>query len=57
MFFRETRETEEAIRRMFCEARGKMKNRITLKKKSDPGQFAIPCTGKGIEFSHAMCDT
>ncbi|KAF2570236.1 hypothetical protein F2Q70_00004217 [Brassica cretica] len=44
MFFRETRETEEDIRRMFCEAREKMRKRNTLKKKSDPGQFAIPCT-------------
>ncbi|KAF3555029.1 hypothetical protein F2Q69_00014016 [Brassica cretica] len=44
MFFRETREKEEDIRRMFCEAREKMRKRITLKKKSDPGQFAIPCT-------------
>ncbi|KAF2598306.1 hypothetical protein F2Q68_00009844 [Brassica cretica] len=44
MFFRETREKEEDIRRMFCEAREKMRRRITLKKKSDPGQFAIPCT-------------
>ncbi|KAF2587185.1 hypothetical protein F2Q70_00035924 [Brassica cretica] len=43
MFFRETRETEEDIRRMFCEAREKMKKRITVKKKSDPEQFAIPC--------------
>ncbi|KAF3587024.1 hypothetical protein F2Q69_00029711 [Brassica cretica] len=42
MFFRETRETEEDIRRMFYEARKKMKNRITLKKKSDPGKFPIP---------------
>ncbi|KAF3537261.1 hypothetical protein F2Q69_00022974 [Brassica cretica] len=54
MFFRET---EEDIRRMFCEAREKMKKRITLKKKSDPGQFAIPCTVKGIEFPHALCDS
>ena len=42
MFFRETREKEEDIKRMFCEARKKMRMRITLKKKSDPGQFAIP---------------
>ncbi|KAF2562445.1 hypothetical protein F2Q70_00018159 [Brassica cretica] len=34
-----------------------MKNRITLKKKSDPGKFAIPCMVKGIEFPHALCDT
>ncbi|KAF2614346.1 hypothetical protein F2Q70_00011575 [Brassica cretica] len=57
MFFRETRETEEDTRRMFCEAREKMRNKITLKKKSDPWQFAIPCTVKGIEFPHALCDT
>ncbi|KAF3514201.1 hypothetical protein F2Q69_00006648 [Brassica cretica] len=38
VFFRETRETEENIRRMFCEAREKMRMRITLKKKS--GTFA-----------------
>ena len=57
MFFRETRETEEDIRRMFCEAREKMKRMITLKKKSDLGKFAIPCTVKGIEFPHALCDT
>ncbi|KAF3572855.1 hypothetical protein F2Q69_00059856 [Brassica cretica] len=57
MFFRETRETEEHIRRMFCEAREKMNNRITLKKKSDTRKFAVPCTVKGIEFPHALCDT
>ncbi|KAF3588234.1 hypothetical protein F2Q69_00029933 [Brassica cretica] len=57
MFFRETREKEEDIKRIFCEAREKMRMSITLKKKSDPGQFAIPCTVKGIEFSHALCDT
>ena len=57
MFFRETREKEEDIMRMFCEAREKMKKRITLKKKSDPEQFAIQCTVQGIEFPHALCDT
>ncbi|KAF2587193.1 hypothetical protein F2Q70_00035928 [Brassica cretica] len=57
MFLRETKETAEDIRRMFCEARERMKKRITLKKKSDPGKFAIPCTMKGIEFPHALCDT
>ncbi|KAL0645905.1 hypothetical protein Bca4012_044196 [Brassica carinata] len=34
-----------------------MRMRIALKKKSDPGQFAIPCTMKGIAFPHALCDT
>ncbi|WZZ71826.1 hypothetical protein YC2023_083196 [Brassica napus] len=57
MFFRETRETEEDIRRMLCEAREKMKKRITLKKKSDHEKFAIPCTMMGIEFPHALYDT
>uniref|UniRef100_A0A0D3A4D2 Aspartic peptidase DDI1-type domain-containing protein n=1 Tax=Brassica oleracea var. oleracea TaxID=109376 RepID=A0A0D3A4D2_BRAOL len=57
MFFRETREKEEDIRRIFCEAREKMRRRIKLKKKSDPGQFATPCTVQGIEFPHALCDT
>ena len=57
MLFRETRETEEDIRRMFCEIIEKMKNMITMKKKSANGKFAIPCTVKGIEFPHALCDT
>ena len=34
-----------------------MRKRVTLKKKSDPGQFAISCTVKSIEFPHALCDT
>ncbi|KAF3505368.1 hypothetical protein F2Q69_00041718 [Brassica cretica] len=42
---------------MFCAAREQMRKRVTLKKKSDTGQFAIPCTVKGIEFPHALCDT
>lgn len=50
MFFRETREQKKT-------SGEKMGKRITLKKKSDPGQFAIPCTVKGIEFPHALCDT
>ncbi|KAF3513755.1 hypothetical protein F2Q69_00007148 [Brassica cretica] len=57
MFFRETKETEEDIRRMFHCIRERMKLRITLKKKSDPRKFAIPCMVKGIEFPHALCDT
>ncbi|KAG5410179.1 hypothetical protein IGI04_006498 [Brassica rapa subsp. trilocularis] len=57
MFFRETKVTEEDIRRMFHQVRGKMKHRITLTKKSDLGKFAIPCIVKGVEFPHSMCDT
>ncbi|KAF3567405.1 hypothetical protein DY000_02017153 [Brassica cretica] len=41
---KETRKKEEDSKRMFCEAREKMRTRVELKKKSDPGQFAIPCT-------------
>ncbi|KAF3584544.1 hypothetical protein F2Q69_00030001 [Brassica cretica] len=57
MFFRETKKTEEDIRRVFHHVRERMKLRITLKKKSDPRKFAIPCVVKGIEFPHALCDT
>ncbi|KAF3526402.1 hypothetical protein F2Q69_00047308 [Brassica cretica] len=57
MFFRETKETEEDIRRMFHYIRERMKLRITMKKKSDHGKFTIPCMVKGIEFPHALCDT
>ncbi|WZZ45092.1 hypothetical protein YC2023_041351 [Brassica napus] len=48
MFFKETKEIEEDIRRMFHYIREMMKLRITLKKKSDLGKFAIPCIVKGI---------
>ncbi|KAF3591097.1 hypothetical protein DY000_02021042 [Brassica cretica] len=41
----------------YCRAREQMRKRVTLKKKSDSGQSAIPCTVKGIEFPHALCDT
>ena len=57
MFFRETKETEEDIWRMFHQARYKIRNRITLKKKSDPEKYAIPCLVKGIKFPHALCET
>ncbi|KAL0898839.1 hypothetical protein Bca101_082800 [Brassica carinata] len=33
-----------------------MKQRITLKKRSDPGKFTVPCLVQVIEFPHAMCD-
>ncbi|KAF3583190.1 hypothetical protein F2Q69_00029499 [Brassica cretica] len=51
MFFRETSEKEKDIMRIFCEAREKMRMRITLKKKSDPGKFAIPCPVKDGAFA------
>ena len=42
MFFTETKETEEDIRRMLHQAREKMRQRITLKKKSDLEKFVVP---------------
>ncbi|KAG5393361.1 hypothetical protein IGI04_023324 [Brassica rapa subsp. trilocularis] len=57
MFFRETKETEQNIHRIFDQIREKMKQRITLKEKSDPGKFAVPFLVKGIEFPCAICDT
>ncbi|XP_009123188.1 uncharacterized protein LOC103847927 [Brassica rapa] len=56
MFLRETKETEQDIHRIFNQISEKMKQRITLKKKSDPGKFAVPCLVKGIEFPCALCD-
>ena len=50
MFFRETKETKQDIHRIFNQIREKMKQRITLKNKSDPEKFAVPCLLKGIEF-------
>ena len=47
MFFKETREKEEDIKRMLCEAREKMRKMVTLKKKSYPGQFTNTMHGEG----------
>ncbi|KAF3537672.1 hypothetical protein F2Q69_00023353 [Brassica cretica] len=52
MFFRETKETEEDIRKMFHYVREMMKLRITLKKKCDPGKFAIPCVHAIVEQNY-----
>ncbi|KAF3581144.1 hypothetical protein DY000_02031557 [Brassica cretica] len=63
MFFKETKETEEDIRRMFNQVREKkkqrntLKKRITLKKKSDPEKFVVPCFIRGIDYPSALCDT
>ncbi|KAL0676487.1 hypothetical protein Bca4012_004468 [Brassica carinata] len=57
MFLRETKETEEDIRRMFHQVREKMRQRITLKKNSDSGKFMIPCLIGGIDNPSAHCDT
>ncbi|KAG5388812.1 hypothetical protein IGI04_030353 [Brassica rapa subsp. trilocularis] len=52
MFFRETKVTEEDIRRMFHQVKEKMRHMITLSKKSNPGKFAIPCVVK--EYSESI---
>ncbi|KAG5375379.1 hypothetical protein IGI04_039975 [Brassica rapa subsp. trilocularis] len=57
MFFRETKETEQDIHKIFNQIREKMKMRITQKKKNDNGKFAVPCLVKGIEFPCEICDT
>ncbi|KAF3489508.1 hypothetical protein F2Q69_00054330 [Brassica cretica] len=57
MFCRETKKTEQDIHRIFDQIREKMKQRITQKKKSDPGKFAVSFLVKGIEIPCAMCDT
>lgn len=56
MFFRETKETEKDIQRMFHLVREKMKQRVTLKKKSDPEKFVFPCLIGGIDHPGALCD-
>ncbi|KAF3547125.1 hypothetical protein DY000_02007734 [Brassica cretica] len=57
MFFRETKETEEDIRRMFHQVKEKMRQRITLNKKSYPEKFVVPCLIGGIEYPSVLCDT
>ncbi|KAF2600760.1 hypothetical protein F2Q68_00009784 [Brassica cretica] len=54
MFFRETKETGEDIKRMFHHVRERMKLRITLKKKSDLGKFAIPCLVNLVELGNDL---
>ena len=55
MFFREAKETEQDIHKMFNQVREKMKQMITPKKKSELGKFAVLL--KGIEFPCVLCDT
>lgn len=57
MFFRESREIEEDIELLFDQIREKVKQRVVLKKKSDPGKFVVPCIIGGQSFSNAICDT
>ena len=59
MFFRETKETEENIQRMFHQVREMMRQRITLKKKkkSGPRNFVVTCMIGNIYYPSALCDT
>ncbi|KAF2558905.1 hypothetical protein F2Q68_00015204 [Brassica cretica] len=56
-FLRETKETEENIRRMFHQVKEKMKHRSALKKESDPGKFVVPRLIGGIDYPSAPWDT
>ena len=57
MFFKETKKTEHDIHRILYQIIEKIKQMITLKKKSDPGEFSVPCLVKGIDFPCALFDT
>lgn len=54
MFFRESRETKEDIECIFHQIRGKMKERIILKKKSDPGKFSVTCMVGGHSYLNVL---
>ena len=50
-------ETEKDIEKMFNQVREKMRQMITLKKRSDPGKFVVSCLIGGIDYPSALCDT
>ncbi|KAF2532182.1 hypothetical protein F2Q70_00029635 [Brassica cretica] len=54
---KEPKETEKDIEGMFHQVRENMRQRITLKKKSDPGKFVVPCLIGGIDYTSVFCDT
>ncbi|KAF2615252.1 hypothetical protein F2Q70_00011795 [Brassica cretica] len=57
----ETKETDKDIVLMFHQIREKMKQRVVLKnkkKKSDAGNFVVPCLIGGIDYPlYSLCDT
>ena len=57
MFFRETKETENDIERMFHQVRQKMKQKVTLKKKSDHEKFVVSSLIGRIDYHGALGDT
>lgn len=42
---------------MFHQLRGKMKEMVTMKKKSDPMKFVVHCIIAGLSYPNALCDT
>ncbi|KAF2607897.1 hypothetical protein F2Q68_00044163 [Brassica cretica] len=54
---KKSREIEEDIELLFDQIRENVKQRVVLKKKSDPGKFVVPCIIGGQSFSNAICDT
>ena len=50
-------ETEKDIEKVFNQVREKMRQMITLKKRSDPGKFVVSCLIGGIDYPIALCDT
>ncbi|KAF3597444.1 hypothetical protein DY000_02020825 [Brassica cretica] len=57
MFLRETKETENNIERMFHQVRQKMKQKVTLKKKSDHEMFVVSSLIGRIDYHGALGDT
>ncbi|KAF3567106.1 hypothetical protein DY000_02014712 [Brassica cretica] len=50
------RKLKKTLRECFHQVREKMRQRITLKKKSDPGKFVVPCLIGGIDYPIFYCD-
>ena len=56
-FFSDTKESKKDIEKLFNQVREKMKQRITLKNRSDPEKFVVSCLIGGIDYPSALCDT
>lgn len=57
MFFKESRESEEDIKRMFNHIRELKKRDAKLTKKGDPEKFVVPRTVAGHVYQNALYDT
>ena len=56
MFFRETKRLNKTLGECSTMSE-KMRQRITLKKKSDPRKFVVACLIGGIDYPSALCNT